>query len=358
MLEPARASDLPLIERWVRRFRLDPEDLRVGQFLVWRREGAVRAFGRIKPYGGGVHELGCLAVAERERGQGLGRRLARELIRRYPSPVVHVTTDLVRWFEPLGFRVAARGPRALLEKIGRIEGRLRSGVVLMARRRDAIERFDLRRVPPARLPEALARLHAELPEGTAVRLRLPRGAGSLAGVGGFERARRGGGFVRARTLPDLVGPGLRLLVCGLNPSLYSADAGLPFARPGNRCWPALRGAGLVARERDLWRAFARGIGFTDLVKRATPRSDGIGREEFEAGLARLEALVRRFRPRVVCLVGLQGFRAARDPRATAGPLAGGLGGRPAWLLPSTSGRNASATVASLAAHFRAAAAML
>jgi hypothetical protein len=61
---------------------------------------------------------------------------------------------------------------------------------------------------------------------------------------------------------------------------------------------------------------------------------------------------------VVCLVGLQGFRAARDPRATAGPLAGGLGGRPAWLLPSTSGRNASATVASLAAHFRAAAAML
>jgi TDG/mug DNA glycosylase family protein len=45
---------------------------------------------------------------------------------------------------------------------------------------------------------------------------------------------------RARTLPDTVGPGMRLLVCGLNPSLFAADAGVGYARPGNRFWPAAR----------------------------------------------------------------------------------------------------------------------
>ena len=52
---------------------------------------------------------------------------------------------------------------------------------------------------------------------------------------------------RARTLPDTVGPGMRLLVCGLNPSVYSADAGIGFARPGNRFWPAATASGLVTQ---------------------------------------------------------------------------------------------------------------
>ena len=51
--------------------------------------------------------------------------------------------------------------------------------------------------------------------------------------------------VRARSLADTVGPDMRLLVCGLNPSVYSADAGVGYARPGNRFWPALRLAGLT-----------------------------------------------------------------------------------------------------------------
>ncbi len=52
-------------------------------------------------------------------------------------------------------------------------------------------------------------------------------------------------ITRTRTLPDTVGPGMRLLVCGLNPSVYAADAGVGFARPGNRFWPAALAAGLV-----------------------------------------------------------------------------------------------------------------
>ena len=43
---------------------------------------------------------------------------------------------------------------------------------------------------------------------------------------------------RADTLPDYVRPGLDVLICGLNPSLRSAETGVPYGRPGNRFWPA------------------------------------------------------------------------------------------------------------------------
>jgi double-stranded uracil-DNA glycosylase len=35
-------------------------------------------------------------------------------------------------------------------------------------------------------------------------------------------------------IPDLGHPGLRVLLVGINPSLWSGWAGLHFARPGNR----------------------------------------------------------------------------------------------------------------------------
>ena len=63
---------------------------------------------------------------------------------------------------------------------------------------------------------------------------------------------------------------MRLLVVGLNPSLYSADVGVGYRRPGNRFWPAALGAGLVTRDRDPSHALrVHGVGMTDLVKRAT-----------------------------------------------------------------------------------------
>lgn len=161
---------------------------------------------------------------------------------------------------------------------------------------------------------------------------------------------------RARTLPDFICPGLRLLTCGLNPSIYSADAGIPFARPGNRFWAAGRAAGLVVTERDPLDALRRGIGMTDLVKRATAAAAEVRRDEYAAGLRRLEAVVRRYRPGAICFVGLEGWRTVADRHAQPGWIAGGFGGRPAYLMPSTSGRNARVQLAELAAHLRTAAA--
>ncbi len=163
---------------------------------------------------------------------------------------------------------------------------------------------------------------------------------------------------RARTLPDTVGPGMRLLVCGLNPSLVSADAGIPFFRKSNRFWRAARAAGLLSRERDpLHALLAHGVGFTDLVKRATARADALAPGEYREGLARVERLVRWLAPRAVCFVGLAGFRAALDRHARPGPQPAALGGRPVYLMPSTSGAAASASLADLTRHLRAALAL-
>jgi TDG/mug DNA glycosylase family protein len=163
---------------------------------------------------------------------------------------------------------------------------------------------------------------------------------------------------RARTLPDTVGPGLRILVCGLNPSVRAADAGVGFVTPGNRFWPAALAAGLVTRDRDPRHALVHhGVGMTDLVKRATPRADGLTAAEYRAGVERLDRLCAWLQPGVVCFVGLAGWRAAVDRTATPGPQPHRLGGRPVYVLPSTSGANASSQLPDLAAHVRAAVAL-
>jgi TDG/mug DNA glycosylase family protein len=161
---------------------------------------------------------------------------------------------------------------------------------------------------------------------------------------------------RDRTLPDTVAPGMRLLMCGLNPSLYAADAGIGFARPGNRFWPALLEAGLARVDRSPDRALAdHGIGMTDLVKRATVGADELTAAEYRQGLARVERLVAWLRPGAVCFVGLAGWRAAVDRRATPGEQPGGLAGVPVYVMPSTSGLNAAYPQQALVEDLRAAA---
>ncbi|HEX3668726.1 MAG TPA: mismatch-specific DNA-glycosylase, partial [Acidimicrobiia bacterium] len=163
---------------------------------------------------------------------------------------------------------------------------------------------------------------------------------------------------RQRTLPDTVGPGMRLLVCGLNPSVYAADAGVGFARPGNRFWPAARAAGVVELDRDPVDALVHhGTGMTDLVKHATTGASVLTSAEYRDGSARVERVVRWLRPAAVCFVGLAGWRAAVDPRAAAGEQSAGFGGVPAYVMPSTSGANAHARLEDLAEHLRAAAAL-
>lgn len=163
---------------------------------------------------------------------------------------------------------------------------------------------------------------------------------------------------RARSLPDVVAPGMRLLISGLNPSLYAADAGVGYARPGNRFWPAALAAGIVTEDRRPWAALAdHGIGFTDLVKRATVAAAELSSEELRHGLDRLEHLCELLGPAAIAFCGITGWRAATgDRRAVVGWQDRAVGGVPAYVLPNPSGLNAHTSVADLAAHLRAAAA--
>ena len=52
------------------------------------------------------------------------------------------------------------------------------------------------------------------------------------------------------TIPDVGGPLHRLLFVGINPGLHTVAVQAPFARPGNRFFPALYRAGILDRMID------------------------------------------------------------------------------------------------------------
>src|SRR5215831_5358882 len=108
---------------------------------------------------------------------------------------------------------------------------------------------------------------------------------------------------RNGTIPDVLPPPgapLRVLFCGINPSLYSAATGWHFARPGNRFWPALHLSGFTPRqlapaEQHLLPGY--GLGITNLVARATAQAAELAPAELTAGGERLRALIAARRSR-------------------------------------------------------------
>ena len=147
-----------------------------------------------------------------------------------------------------------------------------------------------------------------------------------------------------KPVPDVLAPGLDVLFCGINPSLTSAARRHHFARPGNRFWPALHRAGLTPRQltpeedRELVRY---GLGVTNVVDRPTRTAAELDAEELRAGGEALTALVRRWRPRVLAVLGVTAYRVAFGrPRAALGRQSEPVGGAATWVVPNPSGLNA------------------
>jgi double-stranded uracil-DNA glycosylase len=163
------------------------------------------------------------------------------------------------------------------------------------------------------------------------------------------------------SVPDLLGPGLKLVFVGINPGLWTAATQTHFAHPGNRFYPALKLAGIIDRELDRAdgmtdedRAYllGRGIGISNLVNRATTRADELSAAELRAGPARLEALIQQWTPKVVAVAGITAFRTAFSrPRARLGRQPNDLAGAELWVVPNPSGLNAHETIPSLAAAY-------
>jgi TDG/mug DNA glycosylase family protein len=166
---------------------------------------------------------------------------------------------------------------------------------------------------------------------------------------------------RDATVPDLIGPELRLLFVGINPGLWTAATQTHFCHPSNRFYPALRRAGMIDFEIDTGTGMTeaqrsrftdRGMGISNLVRRATVRASELRSGELVEGGHRLTALVDELSPDVVAVAGVTAYRTAfADPSAKVGPLSHG-GGPEWWILPNPSGLNAHVTIEGLADWFR------
>jgi double-stranded uracil-DNA glycosylase len=154
----------------------------------------------------------------------------------------------------------------------------------------------------------------------------------------------------------VIAPRLRVLFVGINPGLYSAWSGRHFARPGNRFWPVLHGAGFTPRQlhpseqRGLLRF---GYGVTNLVNRGTATAEELSPAEFVSGRQRLAAKVRRYRPQVVAFLGVGAYgHAFSRKQAAIGPQPERFEGARVWLLPNPSGLNANYQLPRLVGLFR------
>lgn len=147
-----------------------------------------------------------------------------------------------------------------------------------------------------------------------------------------------------KTVPDIITSDLHVLFCGINPSLYSAAVGHHFARPGNRFWRSLHGAGFTERllapfeDGDLVQF---GYGLTNIVDRATARADELDAQELLGAQQQLAVKVRHYRPRFLAVLGISAYRTAFNrPKAVMGQQDEFLHGAIIWVLPNPSGLNA------------------
>jgi TDG/mug DNA glycosylase family protein len=170
-------------------------------------------------------------------------------------------------------------------------------------------------------------------------------------------------------LPEYLGPDLRVVFVGINPSLYSVQKGHYFARPQNRFWPALSLSRLSARMRQALdvealspehdsRFLDFGFGLTDLVRRPTAQAGHLKPEEFRRAAPDLRARLQPLSARVICFQGMTGYRPflkhglGLDDRGLA------LGLQPhrfanacLWVVPNPSPANATYSLADLVARF-------
>ena len=145
-------------------------------------------------------------------------------------------------------------------------------------------------------------------------------------------------------MPDIIAPNLRVLFCGINPSVYSVVVGHHFARPGNRFWPALFASGWTPRRfspLEDEKLLELGLGITNVAARSSVAAAELSREELEAGRVELEGKIERFGPQVLAILGIGAYRTAfARPKAVLGLQNEKIGETKIWILPNPSGLNA------------------
>ncbi|BCM89154.1 G/U mismatch-specific DNA glycosylase [Abditibacteriota bacterium] len=156
-------------------------------------------------------------------------------------------------------------------------------------------------------------------------------------------------------MADILGPDLRVVFCGINPSVYSVVVGHHFARPGNRFWPTLYASGFTPRRfspDEDGQLLELGLGITNVAEPSSVAAADLTNEQIKAGGKILRAKIEKFQPQVLAVLGIGAYRLAFDaPKATLGLQEKRLGDTHIWVLPNPSGLNAHYHPPQLAALF-------
>jgi TDG/mug DNA glycosylase family protein len=145
-------------------------------------------------------------------------------------------------------------------------------------------------------------------------------------------------------VPDILGPGLRLVFCGINPGLRSAEARAHFANPRNDFWRLLAEAGFTSRPLDpseQWSMLDLGYGLTNAAPRTTRGSSDLRRADFAGSAERLEQIAAELRPDGIAFVGKAAYEGAFRERPELGLQDRRLADTWLFVLPSTSPANAA-----------------
>jgi TDG/mug DNA glycosylase family protein len=145
-------------------------------------------------------------------------------------------------------------------------------------------------------------------------------------------------------VPDVLGPNLRVVFCGINPGRVSAAARAHFANPRNDFWRLLHDAGFTPRLYEPEEQFelpTLGVGVTNAAYRTTKGSGDLRRGDFADSSERLVRLARDLRPRAIGFVGKEAYRGAFGVRPDLGIQPRILVDTGLFVLPSTSPANAA-----------------
>lgn len=150
--------------------------------------------------------------------------------------------------------------------------------------------------------------------------------------------------VSKRTLPDHLTENLDIIIIGINPGLFAAYKGHHYAGPGNHFWKCLYLSGLTPQQMSAdedYKLLQVGIGFTNMVQRATKGSADLTRKEIKEGSQILLEKLRKFRPKIAVFngkliyevfSGKKEFKFGRQPDLVEGT------NTHMWVMPSSSAR--------------------
>ncbi|XP_043069399.1 uncharacterized protein Tdg isoform X1 [Drosophila bipectinata] len=147
-----------------------------------------------------------------------------------------------------------------------------------------------------------------------------------------------------RTIPDHLCDNLDIVIVGINPGLFAAYKGHHYAGPGNHFWKCLYLAGLTQEQMNAdedHKLLRHGIGFTNMVARATKGSADLTRKEIKEGSRILLEKLQRFRPKVAVFNGKLIFEVFSGKKEFHfGRQPGRVDGTDTyiWVMPSSSAR--------------------